>query len=128
MYEIPNSPCARRGRIRRKQPIEVLNDSSWEQLAELTQSSFSIRFKVRGGFRPAKPAEISNVRLAFQSALRFAAISDAMVVGLALIGSYVSIRFKVRGDFRLADMPEWVGYTFQSALRFTVVSDSLLSV
>ena len=51
-----------------------------------------------------------------------------MVVGLALIGSYVSIRFKVRGDFRLADMPEWVGYTFQSALRFTVVSDSLLSV
>ena len=51
MYEIPNSPCARRGQIRRKQPIEVLNDSSWEQLAELTQSSFSIRFKVHDGSR-----------------------------------------------------------------------------
>ena len=52
MYEIPNSPCTRRGRMRRKQSIEVLNDSSWEKLAELTQSSFSIRFKVRGGSGP----------------------------------------------------------------------------
>ena len=51
MHEIPNSPCTRRGRIRRKQPIEVLNDSSREQLAKLSQSSFSIRFKIRGGFR-----------------------------------------------------------------------------
>ena len=125
MYEIPNSPGARRGRIRRKQPIEVLNDSSWEQLAELTQSSFSIRFKVRGGFRPEKPAEISNVRLAFQSALRFAAISDAMVVGLALIGSYVSICFKVHGGFRLATFGVTALFwaAFQSALRFAVVSD-----
>ena len=76
MYEIPNSPCARRGRIRRKQPIEVLNDSSWEQLAELTQSSFSIRFKVRGGFRHCGYCNGGR-------------------------NDHVSIRFEVRGGSRL---------------------------
>ena len=35
----------------------------------------------------------------FQSALRFAVVSDAAVVSTALIGA-VSIRFEVRGGFR----------------------------
>ena len=74
MYEIPDSLCARGVQARRNQSDEVLDDSSWEQLAELTQSSFSIRFKVRGGFRLGRKYRIP--------------------------GGRVSIRFKVRGGFR----------------------------
>ena len=98
MYEIPNSPCARRGRIRRKQPIEVLNDSSWEQLAELTQSSFSIRFKVRGGFRQTQQRTCCRVG--------------------------VSIRFKVRGAPReLGPQGSVCSEKFQSASRFAVLPE-----
>ena len=61
--------------MRGKHSIEVLNDSSWEKLAELTQSSFSIRFKVRGGFRRGNyRAYLKGNRL--QSALRFAVVPD----------------------------------------------------
>ena len=124
MYEIPNSPCTRRGRIRRKQPIEVLKDSSWEQLAELTQSSFSIRFKVRGGSRGRGPGGVpsgSHVSIRFK--VRGGFRPEKQVSYGSLV---VSIRFKVRGGFRrqLEPTPSGCKQSFQSALRFAVVSDS----
>ena len=60
----------------------------------------------------------------FQSALRFAVVSDSEIEVTLRPRRRVSIRFEVRGGFR-----PWV-YTvaaligaFQSALRFAVVSD-----
>ena len=61
----------------------------------------SIRFKVRGGFRPLTPRSAKGVR------------------------PPVSIRFEVRGGFRPILWVVSVALPFQSALRFAVVSDSV---
>ena len=64
----------------------------------------------------------------FQSALRFAVVSDLEPFFRPFADVPVSIRFKVRGGFR----PVWMGgrhrasLQFQSALRFAVVSDLLI--
>ena len=50
-------------------------------------SCVSIRFKVRGGFRLLAIVFLVDDFAQFQSALRFAVVSDAMVVGLGLIGA-----------------------------------------
>ena len=68
----------------------------------LALASVSIRFKVRGGFRPAV-VKYADRWARFQSALRFAVVSDRETSSL--------------------DCPEW----FQSALRFAVVSDLSLA-
>ena len=85
----------------------------------------SIRFEVRGGFRRRYMyAHLDTVE--FQSALRFAVVSDkAPLPPKATPGGNVSIRFEVRGGFRrgCAQMDRKV-QLFQSALRFAVVSDS----
>ena len=83
----------------------------------------SIRFKVRGGFRPSIVMGIVTTMASFQSALRFAVVSDpiglacfaimrfqsalrfAVVSDLSTASTlswtvWVSIRFKVRGGFR----------------------------
>ena len=59
----------------------------------------SIRFKVRGGFRPVFGLMIT-LSIAFQSALRFAVVSDYGWDALEDCSAGVSIRFKVRGGFR----------------------------
>ena len=59
----------------------------------------------------------------FQSALRFAVVSD-VVLNIIADHMEVSIRFEVRGGFRHAE--QCVAQSdagFQSALRFAVVSD-----
>ena len=58
----------------------------------------SIRFEVRGGFR--RNTISTPPRHLFQSALRFAVVSDLDVSELPGVDS-VSIRFEVRGGFRL---------------------------
>ena len=64
----------------------------------------------------------------FQSALRFAVVSDLEPFFRPFADVPVSIRFKVRGGFRRV----WMGgryrasLQFQSALRFAVVSDPTL--
>ena len=64
----------------------------------------SIRFEVRGGFRPKDKAPTEETKPSwFQSALRFAVVSDGVVVAV----------FSER--------------MFQSALRFAVVSDSFFT-
>ena len=85
----------------------------------------SIRFKVRGGFRlvvcslwcsgsfgpfqsALRFAVVSDeherheccYRDGFQSALRFAVVSDEQPINMHTIAACVSIRFKVRGGFR----------------------------
>ena len=62
----------------------------------------------------------------FQSALRFAVVSDLALVALLTNVMVVSIRFEVRGGFRRT-LLDRKGYcpVFQSALRFAVVSDFL---
>ena len=87
----------------------------------------SIRFRVRGGSRPGRVTEKASTVVAFQSAsgfavvpdppskrkdyamwfqsaLRFAVVSDLLfaVFGFVMILASVSIRFKVRGGFRLS--------------------------
>ena len=84
----------------------------------------SIRFEVRGGFRHDIDT-IAEEAIMFQSALRFAVVSDYCTNRKRDILSRVSIRFEVRGGFRPPDY----GYSdfyheFQSALRFAVVSDA----
>ena len=68
----------------------------------LTRHRVSIRFEVRGGFRlwvvVAKYAYPE-----FQSALRFAVVSDCLLGVLYRVEASVSIRFEVRGGFRLDD-------------------------
>ena len=64
--------------------------------------------------------------LSFQSALRFAVVSDLYDRGARTGSEPVSIRFEVRGGFRQVALrathyPTRLG--FQSALRFAVVSD-----
>ena len=61
-------------------------------------TAVSIRFEVRGGFRPRFRDRVKKF-ISFQSALRFAVVSDEWVgyVGLTVT---VSIRFEVRGGFR----------------------------
>ena len=84
----------------------------------------SIRFEVRGGFRLlttfgagkwivfqsalrfAVVSDLANYLLAvfgagFQSALRFAVVSDVLYSGGEIVDTLVSIRFEVRGGFRL---------------------------
>ena len=65
----------------------------------------SIRFEVRGGFRP-------------------------YLIAGTIIGMGVSIRFEVRGGFRHGDGTRHNPQcdTFQSALRFAVVSDYTIRV
>ena len=107
----------------------------------------SIRFEVRGGFRrtlKSCPLEspfqsalrfavvsdqdkwyLAPVAIVFQSALRFAVVSDLFWIAKGTIRYLVSIRFEVRGGFRLPVLgqePPRRGL-FQSALRFAVVSD-----
>ena len=70
----------------------------------LNLHNVSIRFEVRGGFRlhldALREAE------AFQSALRFAVVSDVGVYrDRSHRGPMVSIRFEVRGGFRRATVP-----------------------
>ena len=60
----------------------------------------SIRFKVRGGFRRTTVKGVLDKLLRFQSALRFAVVSD----------------------FCSGIGPDW-NISFQSALRFAAVSD-----
>ena len=81
----------------------------------------SIRFEVRGGFRPVELkqagfdpfqsalrfAVVSDAYLgplveaqAFQSALRFAVVSDVIIIVIFTAAGMVSIRFEVRGGFR----------------------------
>ena len=58
----------------------------------------SIRFEVRGGFRQQLVFAVA-VQAAFQSALRFAVVSDE--TRFIVKATYdVSIRFEVRGGFR----------------------------
>ena len=59
----------------------------------------------------------------FQSALRFAVVSDHPLGGQRM-HYRVSIRFEVRGGFRLEKAQKEISERFQSALRFAVVSDS----
>ena len=60
----------------------------------------SIRFEVRGGFRPLQRRwKPSKLRL-FQSALRFAVVSDKGMRRSSDLLPIVSIRFEVRGGFR----------------------------
>ena len=59
----------------------------------------SIRFEVRGGFRPTALAGPPTTRR-FQSALRFAVVSDDRKELKCLKKTRVSIRFEVRGGFR----------------------------
>ena len=59
----------------------------------------SIRFEVRGGFRPINMAD-KETRNAFQSALGFAVVSDQRLPENEPSPGRVSIRFKVRGGFR----------------------------
>ena len=84
----------------------------------------SIRFEVRGGFRPCQKASRS-LRCLFQSALRFAVVSDELRLAAnhwdrAMFQS--ALRFAVVSDeLNLKQAPFRV--LFQSALRFAVVSD-----
>ena len=57
----------------------------------------SIRFEVRGGFRPEAHPGLGAVGR-FQSALRFAVVSDECEE--YQLDIEVSIRFEVRGGFR----------------------------
>ena len=59
----------------------------------------SIRFEVRGGFRLGLQMGGRGPRR-FQSALRFAVVSDATWRELVGSQKWVSIRFEVRGGFR----------------------------
>lgn len=59
----------------------------------------SIRFEVRGGFRLADMDKCAYV-VAFQSALRFAVVSDIFVILFTARPDGVSIRFEVCGGFR----------------------------
>ena len=61
----------------------------------------SIRFEVRGGFRPPDYG-YSDFYHEFQSALRFAVVSDCQEALPEAAAPSVSIRFEVRGGFRLA--------------------------
>ena len=83
----------------------------------------SIRFEVRGGFRPAWLSTNIGTAL-FQSALRFAVVSDiaslAHTPGQLLFQS--ALRFAVVSDASFVDAWRLEG-SFQSALRFAVVSD-----
>ena len=69
--------------------------------------------------------ETITSHLAFQSALRFAVVSDPYSCGRLGHRGPVSIRFKVRGGFRPIGYTSAImtSYEFQSALRFAVVSD-----
>ena len=61
----------------------------------------SIRFEVRGGFRLAILLVGATIAATFQSALRFAVVSDGKTLIVACAGlAAVSIRFEVRGGFR----------------------------
>ena len=59
----------------------------------------SIRFKARDGFRLADMDKCAYV-VAFQSALRFAVVSDIFVILFTARPDGVSIRFEVCGGFR----------------------------
>ena len=59
----------------------------------------SIRFKVRGGSRP-EAQRVYVFQVLFQSALRFAVVSDYRKAADAGTEFRVSIRFEVRGGFR----------------------------
>ena len=61
----------------------------------------SIRFEVRGGFRHYRCTAWGQLA-EFQSALRFAVVSDFLIVASKDDGPLVSIRFEVRGGFRRA--------------------------
>ena len=86
----------------------------------------SIRFEVRGGFRLGSTALYWVAKATFQSALRFAVVSDGLF-GYDYIrtSKTVSIRFEVRGGFRqvAGKARGHPAMVFQSALRFAVVSD-----
>ena len=62
----------------------------------------SIRFEVRGGFRLA--ILVAEHAAPFQSALRFAVVSDTSPSPPCPNGQGVSIRFEVRGGFRREGM------------------------
>ena len=80
----------------------------------------SIRFEVRGGFRrgmfcPILPAGV------FQSALRFAVVSDVCVLAQMGAAWIVSIRFEVRGGFRRTEFRcHSCGYAMKVSIRFEV--------
>ena len=103
----------------------------------------SIRFEVRGGFRPVvvivaaehvafqsalRFAVVSDSfisygavgLLAFQSALRFAVVSDATARQPTLAPSFVSIRFEVRGGFRQDPRHRCRGAKARVSIRFEV--------
>ena len=61
----------------------------------------------------------------FQSALRFAVVSDVVELLTSLSPAMVSIRFEVRGGFRRLYHRSSDDDVFQSALRFAVVSDGV---
>ena len=66
--------------------------------------------------------------LKFQSALRFAVVSDHGAVLRGISPEEVSIRFEVRGGFRHLYLCLGILLMFQSALRFAVVSDWAFSL
>ena len=68
-------------------------------LGKWENSHVSIRFKVRGGFRLLGPPNPIFSPSAFQSALRFAVVSDTSTREGDNM-EQVSIRFEVRGGFR----------------------------
>ena len=101
--------------------------SDWFRCLERFCSGVSIRFKVRGGFRPFAQSLALRAEV-FQSALRFAVVSDFPPLPLyaAVVMFQSALRFAVVSDggrFRLPPPTERREPLFQSALRFAVVSD-----
>ena len=72
-------------------------------------SRVSIRFEVRGGFRLLSGVAYFLPVSPFQSALRFAVVSDLPRWVDSCFGLRVSIRFEVRGGFRLLGDGDWLG-------------------
>ena len=88
----------------------------------------SIRFEVRGGFRPVKVTKlVSSTNVSIRFEVRGGFRQPACMAGPH--GDRVSIRFEVRGGFRpgTTECKGCCPNPFQSALRFAVVSDKALN-
>ena len=78
----------------------MVSDQIQEDLLKALYKGVSIRFEVRGGFRRECGIPTSGA-ITFQSALRFAVVSDGWAsAGHRAARPAVSIRFEVRGGFR----------------------------
>ena len=82
-------------------------------------SVVSIRFEVRGGFRLVAKHTYPDDHT-FQSALRFAVVSDDRKENEMIETHIVSIRFEVRGGFRLDRSYRWRGGNCLVSIRFEV--------